>query len=158
MLIPTKISYLVTLALIASGAGWVVASVWPVLFDVAFTTPWLTAITMWLIALALFIWTILARKKIQPKKGPRLDPLLAARSAALAMSASRVGALAMGFYVGILIENLIVWDSPASKDRALISGLTALASLITIGIGLWLEHICRLPKPPVDSSAVPNAS
>ena len=159
MLTPTKILYLVYLSAISAGAGWIVASMWPAIFGQAFATPWLTAITMWLIAGALFIWTMLARKKIKPEKGkPRLDPLLAARSAALAMSASRVGALALGFYFGIFIENLVFSDSPAAKERAVISAVTAIASLVTTIIGLWLEHICRLPKPPAEPNAVPSPS
>lgn len=159
MLSQTRISFLVSLTFIAGAIGWAVANIWPALFSQAFATPWLTAITMWLIGLALLIWTLLARKKIKPEKGkPRLDPLLAARSAALAMSASRVGAIALGFYVGILIENLVFSDSPASNERAVICGLTAIASLLTTIIGLWLEHICRLPQPPADSKAAPSAS
>ena len=159
MLSPTKIIYLVYLALISAGVGWIMATMCPPIFSQAFATPWLTAITMWLIAVALFIWTFLARKKINPEKGkPRLDPLLAARSAALAMSASRVGALALGFYFGIFIDNLVFSDSPAAKERALISGLTAVASLVTAIIGLWLEHICRIPKPPAEPNAVPSVS
>jgi hypothetical protein len=155
----TRISFLASLTLIAGAIGWAVANIWPALFSQAFATPWLTAITMWLIGLALLIWTLLARKKIKPEKGkPRLDPLLAARSAALAMSASRVGAIALGFYVGILIENLVFSDSPASNERAVICGLTAIASLLTTIIGLWLEHICRLPQPPAESKAAPSAS
>lgn len=158
MLIPTRINYLFALTLISGAAGWAIANLWPVLFGQAFATPWLTAVTMWLVAAALLIWTLLARKKIKPEKGKlKLDPLLAARSAALAMAASRVGALALGFYTGILIDNLVFSDSPASKERVTISALTALASLATIVIGLWLEHICRLPEPPADSKALPTA-
>lgn len=159
MLAQTRISFLAVLSFISGAIGWAVANIWPAVFSQAFATPWLTAITMWLIASALLIWTLLARKKIKPEKGnPKLDPLLAARSAALAMSASRVGALALGFYVGILIENLLFSDSPASDERALICGLTALASLVTIIFGLWLEHICRLPLPPADSKTAHSPS
>lgn len=159
MLTPTRVLYLAYLTLISTGVGWIVATMWPPIFGQAFATPWLTAVTMWLIAAALLIWTLLARKKINPEKGkPRLDPLLAARSAALAMSASRVGALALGFYAGIFIDNMVFSDSPAAKERAVISALTAIASLLTLIIGLWLEHLCRLPKPPAESNAVPSAS
>ena len=159
MLAQTRISFLFALTFISGAIGWAIANIWPAVFSQAFATPWLTAITMWLVAAALSIWTLLARKKIKPEIGkPRLDPLLAARSAALAMSASRVGAIALGFYVGILIENLFFSDSLASKERALISGLTALASLLTIVFGLWLEHICRLPLPPAESKTAHSAS
>lgn len=160
MLTPTRITYLIYLAFMTTGIGFIVASVWPRIFGNAFATPWLTAITMWLLATALFVWTILARKKIKPEKGkPRLDPILAARSAALAMSASRVGALALGFYLGVFIDNLFFSDSAASNERAIICALTSLASLVTVVIGLWLEHICRITQPPTDanSSAVPTS-
>jgi hypothetical protein len=161
MLTPTKITYLIYLALITTGIGFIVASIWPPIFGQAFATPWLTAITMWLIAVALFVWTLLARKKIKPEKGkPRLDPILAARSAALAMSASRVGALALGFYLGVFIDNFFFSDSTASNERSVICAVTVVASLATVIVGLWLEHICRIPQPPTeaDSNTVPSAS
>ena len=158
MLTPTRISYLIYLAIITTGIGFIVATVWPQIFGQAFATPWLTAITMWLLAMALLVWTLLARKKIKPEKGkPKLDPILAARSAALAMSASRVGALALGFYLGVLIDNFFFSDSTASNERSLVCGLTAIASLATIAIGLWLEHICRIPEPPADANTVASA-
>lgn len=106
---------------------------------------------MWVLAAALLIWTLLARKRIKPEKGkPKLDPILAARSAALAMSSSRVGSIAFGFYLAVFAENLLLENSPASRTRVFVSLLTALASLLTVAIGLWLEHLCRLPKPPAD--------
>ena len=73
------------------------------------------------------------------------------------MSASRVGALALGFYLGVLIDNFFFSDSTASNERSLVCGLTSIASLATIAIGLWLEHICRIPEPPADANTVPNA-
>lgn len=160
MLTPTRISYLIYLAVITTGVGFIVATIWPLVFGQAFATPWLTAITMWLVSIALFVWTLLARKKIKPEKGkPRLDPILAARSAALAMSASRVGALAFGFYFGVFIDNFFLSDSTASNERSIICGATCLASLATVAVGLWLEHICRIPQPPADnqSNTVPTA-
>jgi len=159
MLTPTKISYLFSLAFISSAVGWLLAKFWPVIFGQALATPWLTAITMWLLTAALFIWTFLARLKIKPEKGkPRLDPLLAARSAALAMSASRVGSLAFGFYLGVLLENFLFSNSQSSEERVVISGVTALASLCTVLIGLWLEHLCRIPNPPADPNIAQSAS
>ncbi len=154
MLVPTRISYLISLAFISSAAGWLLAKFWPSIFGQEFSTPWLTAITMWFLAAAVFIWTLLARNKINPIKGqPRLDPILAARSAALAMSFSRVGSLAMGFYFGVLLENFLFSSSLSSKERVLISGVTALASLSTVIIGLWLERLCRLPNPPAEPNS-----
>ena len=159
MLAPTRISYLFSLTFIFGGIGWTIATLWPIIFGQAFATPLLTAITMWLIALALLIWTLLARKKIQPEKGkPKLDPILAARSAALAMSSSRVGAIALGFYAGICLDNLIFSNSTASKERVVICGLTAVAGLVMVIVGLWLEHLCRISNPPAEPNAAPSVT
>jgi uncharacterized membrane protein required for colicin V production len=67
------------------------------------------------------------------------------------MSASRVGALALGFYVGVFLANVVADYSSAGTDRIRISAVTAFASLLTAAVALWLERICRLKEPPADS-------
>ena len=64
------------------------------------------------------------------------------------MSASRVGSLAFGFYFGAALSSIAGASSPAASNRIAISTITAVASLFTAAIALWLERICRLPQPP----------
>ncbi|NBO26188.1 MAG: DUF3180 family protein [Actinobacteria bacterium] len=67
------------------------------------------------------------------------------------MSASRVGSLAFGFYVGVLLANVAAEYSSAGTDRIQISAVTAIASLLTALVALWLERICQIKEPPADS-------
>ena len=80
-----------------------------------------------------------------------MHPLVAARTAALAMSASRVGAIAFGFYVGVFLSNALATDSTAGSDRIKLSAVTAIASLLTVIVALWLEKICRIKEPPANN-------
>jgi uncharacterized membrane protein YfcA len=108
-------------------------------------------------ALAAFLvaWTFMVRANHAKKAHhQRLEPIVAARSAALALAASRVGSIAAGFYGGVLLVNALMLDTQASSRCVAITSLTVLASLVVAGFGLWLERICRLPEdfdktPPV---------
>jgi len=101
---------------------------------------------MSVLACFLLAWTLMVRANhAKTSHHHRLDPVVAARSAALALAASRVGSIAAGFYGGVLLVNALMLDTQASGRRVGITSLTVLASLIVVGLGLWLEHICRLP-------------
>jgi hypothetical protein len=76
----------------------------------------------------------------------RLEPVVAARSAALALSSSRVGSIALGFYGGVLLLNALTLDTEASHRCVRITSATVVASFVVLVVGLWLERICRLPN------------
>jgi len=156
---PTKPSLLAALALLAGSLGWSLAHLWGQWFDTQMPLPWLTAVMMWLLAVSLFMWTISARSRLNPKPGqPRIHPIVAARSAALALAASRTGALVFGFYGGVLIFNLDLMATDAGRARVIIAGLILLASLLLIVVALWLERLCRIRKPPSDDSTVASSA
>jgi len=152
-LVPTRISFLASLGLLAGSCGWAVARLWSTWFGHSLPVHWLTAATMCVVALTLFVWAIMVKPRIQPEPGkPRVHPLVAARTAALAMSASRMGALVAGFYLGVLLVNLSSWNSPASRDRVIVCAVTVLLSIVTCAIAMWIERMCQLPKPPANAS------
>jgi hypothetical protein len=108
-----------------------------------------SAFAMILVFVTLLLWTVMTRARLKPGATlNRLHPIVAARSAALAMAASRVGSLAFGFYVGVLLANIAADYSSAGTDRIRISAATAIASLLTAVVALWLERICRVKEPP----------
>jgi len=153
-LVPTKVSLLATLGVLAASCGWAVARLWPTWFSQSLSVPWLAAATMCLVAFSLLVWTLMMRQKISPKPGmPRIDPIVAARTAALAMAASRMGSLMAGLYLGIFLVNAANSDAPQARNRMLVSGVTVIAGMATVIIALWLERICRLPEPPAAKSA-----
>ena len=73
-----------------------------------------------------------------------MDPLLAARTAALAMAASRAGALVAGLYGGMAIGLLPSWSTTAGRDSVILGGLTSALGLGLAAVALWLERICQI--------------
>ena len=148
----TKVSMLAVLAVLAAAVGWSFAQLWPTFFGQGMPVSVGSAIAMILVFVTLLIWTLMTRARLKPDATVnRLHPIVAARTAALAMSASRVGSLAFGFYVGVFLANIVADYSSAGTDRIRISAVTAIASLLTAAVALWLEKICRLKEPPADS-------
>lgn len=149
---PTKISMLAVLAILAAAVGWSFAQLWPTFFGQGMPVSIGSAIAMILVFLTLLTWTLMTRARLKPGATiNRLHPIVAARTAALAMSASRVGALAFGFYVGVFLANIAADYSSAGSDRIRISAITSIASLLTAAVALWLERICQIKEPPTDS-------
>lgn len=147
----TKVTMLAVLAILAAAVGWSFAQLWPTIFGQGMPVATGSAIAMILVFITLLIWTLMTRARLKPGTTlNRLHPLVAARTAALAMSASRVGALAFGFYVGVFLANIAADYSSAGTDRIRISAITAIASLLTAAVALWLERICRLKEPPTE--------
>jgi len=152
MMQQTKVSMLVVLAILAAAVGWSFAQLWPTFFGQGMPVAFGSAIAMILVFFTLLIWTLMTRARLKPGATiNRLHPIVAARTAALAMSASRVGSLAFGFYVGVLLANVVADYSSAGAERIQISAVTAVASLLTAAVALWLERICQIKEPPTNS-------
>jgi len=155
MMQPTKISMLAVLAILAAAVGWSFAQLWPTFFGQGMPVSIGSAIAMILVFLTLLIWTLMTRARLKPGATiNRLHPIVAARTAALAMSASRVGALAFGFYVGVFLANIAADYSSAGSDRIRISAITSIASLLTAAVALWLERICQIKEPPSNGDSI----
>ncbi len=150
----TKVSMLIVLAILAAAIGWSFAQLWPTFFGQGMPVSIGSAIAMILVFISLLVWTLMTRARLKPGTTlNRLHPIVAARTAALAMSASRVGSLVFGFYIGVLLANIAADFSSAGTDRIRISAVTATASLLTAIVAIWLERICRLKEPPSESDS-----
>lgn len=144
---PTRIRLLVVLAVLAGAIGWAVAVLVSGLAGRAVPVTWLAPLALWFLAVALLVWTLLARPKLQRRKGSRrMAPLVAARTAALAMAASRTGALVAGFYLGLAIGTLPAQHTPAGSESLWAALASAAGAIVLVVAALWLEHLCRLPS------------
>ena len=144
---PTLIRQLIVSAVLLAVVGWVVAQQWMTVAGLGMPVPYMSALTLWVFGVCLLGWTLMSRNSIQPKSGrPTIDPTVAARTAALAMAASRMASWVGGFYIGVLVWNLSRLDTPSGTQRAWASGLNVAASLVIIVVALWLESNCRLPE------------
>lgn len=108
--------------------------------------PWLVTAVLLLIAAVVGVlgWGV---RQYQQGKRPTLDPLRAARTAALAKAASYTGALLAGWYGGQALVALPDLDAAGPRERAAAAGLAVLGSLVLAGVGLLAEWFCSI-RPP----------
>ena len=157
---PTRVRMLLMLVVVTAALGWALAQVVSTLTGRALPVPWLASVTLLSLAVALLIWTLLCRPRLprRTKLGERirptnpLPPLVAARTAALAMAASRVGSIVGGLYLGILIGETSNASTVAGRSALLLAGLAAAGALAMAVVGVWLEAMCRLPQDPRDDA------
>lgn len=138
--------------------GWSTSRLWPTWFDQDLQVPPLAPITIFFVLLALTIWTLMVKARLNPdNKQLSLDPIVAARTAALAMASSRVGSLVAGMYLGIFLMNFLQRDHGIVAQRLFASGLTVVASALLVAVAIWLERMCKVKQPPAkpDTPGVP---
>lgn len=143
---PTSIRVLVAIGVISAAIGWGLATLVDGQSGRVVPVPWLAAATLWLLALALTAWTLTSRPRLLRRPGARpMPPVLAARTAALAMAASRTGALLGGLYAGIAVGSIGQRMTPAGQSTLISATAAVIGALALTVIAVWLECLCRLP-------------
>ncbi|MBS4102510.1 DUF3180 domain-containing protein [Tsukamurella paurometabola] len=87
--------------------------------------------------------------------GPgRIHPIAVARAVALAKASAYLGAVALGFFGGMLVflltEGASLTATHADRPGAWIG---AGGAMLLLGAALWLERCCRTPDDPDDQPA-----
>ena len=87
------------------------------------------------------------------RRRPRLaDPLAVARSVMIAKASAWVGALVLGWWVGVLVYLLprrsTVRVAGEDTAGAVVAAVSALALLVA---ALWLQHCCKSPQEPQEN-------
>lgn len=122
---------------------------------------WFPPITIWTgsslfaVGVAEGVWGRHVRAKIGASEigdGPGwLHPLSVARSLVIAKASAWVGALALGWWLGVLAFLLSrrSWLRVAGEDTAgtVVAAASALALVVA---ALWLQHCCKSPGDPTD--------
>ncbi|WP_102141695.1 DUF3180 domain-containing protein [Mycobacterium hubeiense] len=123
---------------------------------------WFPPITLWTglsllgVAIAEAGWAFYVRAKINDGHigdGPgRLHPLSVARSVVIAKASAWVGALVLGWWVGVLAYLLPRRTTlrVAGEDTpgAVVAAASALALVVA---ALWLQHCCKSPQEPPEN-------
>jgi len=142
---PTRPRVLVALVVLAAAVGWAVVRIMDAFANRTLSVPWTMPVAMTLLAIALALWARGTRNRLAGKPGTTpIDPLVAARSAALAMAASRVGALVAGFYAGVGIALASGWEVAGVRERIVVAVATVGSAVLVILAALWLERVCRV--------------
>lgn len=122
--------------------------------------PYFPPITVWsgvsllVVAVAEALWARTVRAKITEGEigdAPGwLHPLAVARSLMVAKASAWVGAVMLGWWVGVLVYFLPrrSWMRAAAEDTggAVVAAVSALALVVA---AMWLQHCCK--SPPQDS-------
>ncbi|HEV7360202.1 MAG TPA: DUF3180 domain-containing protein [Mycobacterium sp.] len=120
---------------------------------------WFPPITVWTglsllaAAIAEALWARYVRAKISEGEigvGPNwLHPLAVARTVLVAKASAWMGALVLGWWVGVLVYFLPrrSWLRAAAEDTTgtVVAAVSALALLVA---ALWLQHCCISPQDP----------
>ncbi|GBE67367.1 hypothetical protein MFM001_38290 [Mycobacterium sp. MFM001] len=126
---------------------------------VVLTYRWFPPITVWTglsllaVAVAEAGWARYVRTKISDGEigdGPGwLHPLAVARSLMVAKASAWVGALVLGWWIGVLVYLLPrrSWLRVAGEDTAG-TAVAAVSALALVVAALWLQHCCRSPLDP----------
>ena len=116
----------------------------------------LSGVSLLAVAFAEAGWAFYVRAKINDGEigdGPGwLHPLAVARSVLIAKASAWVGALALGWWVGVLVYLLPRRSTlrVAGEDTA--GAVVAVAcALALLGAALWLQHCCKSPPEPPDN-------
>ena len=148
---PTRPRLLAALVVVSAAVGWGVVRLVDAYFDRSLPVPWTAALVMLVLAIALALWARGTRARLARRPGTKpMDPIVAARTAALAMAASRTGAIVAGFYAGVTVGLLPGWSVAYVRDRVVVSAVTVLTASLVVAAALWLERVCRVPPDASD--------
>ncbi len=151
---PTRVTMLAAVVGISGVLGLALADVVDTLWQRSLPVPWSSVITVGACAVALAGWAFNFRRRIKFDPLP-VDPTTAVRTAALAMAASRAGAITAGLYAGIGLWFATDLSTPIARERVVICAAGTVASLALVAVAYWLERICRLPEPDDDPTNQP---
>lgn len=112
-----------------------------------------TGLSLLAVAIAEAVWALSVRARIRDGEigvgAGRLNPLVVARGVAIAKASAWVGALALGWWLGVLAYLLPKRSelrvATADTPGAVVAALSAFALIVA---ALWLQYCCRSPNDP----------
>jgi hypothetical protein len=143
---PTRLPVLAVALIVAAALTW---SVVRFLYGSLPLLPWTMVPSLLLLALGELYTSFVTRARIQRRPDTKpIEPLVAARLAALAKASAHAAAVLAGIFGGMTIYLASSLDKPTPRRDFYVSGGTALAAVALIIAALVLEHACRIPKGP----------
>jgi Protein of unknown function (DUF3180) len=155
---PTRVRDLIACAVGVGLVAWLAIREW---YGELPRLTWFLPLSLALLALAEVLAGNQLRARIRRRPGARpVQPLVAARSLALAKASALVGAAMAGVWGGLLLYVLPRLDFLAAAPADARTGAVGVvAALSLVAAALWLEQCCRTPTPPDgEDHAEPNGA
>ncbi len=144
---------LAILAVLGAVGGWVATALVDAFASRSFPVPLTVPVLMLVLALSVFVWARGTRARLERRPGTKpIPPLLALRTAALALAVSRAGAVIGGFYLGVAVALSPSFGIAYVRGLVVAAVVTAVGSAALVAAGLWLERICRIPPSEGDEA------
>jgi hypothetical protein len=143
----TRLRDLAAVAAVAAVIGWLAVRQW---YGDIPPLRWFVPLSLALLAFVEAVTASQLRARIRGVPGTNpVQPLVAARSLALAKASALVGAAMVGVWAGLLLYTVPRLSYlAAAGDDTRIGVLGVIASVSLVGAALWLEYCCRTPNPP----------
>lgn len=163
---PTRVRGLLAVALVCAGLVWLLLVH---LYNSLPALPWTPALTLLLLAVIevragyLIKARLAAGNRVSQGNGTRprgrdkpLQPLVVARTVAIAKASAQAAAVVAGIAAGFVIDLARSFSQPGPRDDTL-SALGILGSAVVLAAAaLYLERCCRVPGPPPGFEAPPR--
>lgn len=154
-----RIGTLVGIFAVTGVLSWAGSRMWDALGTLP-AVPLLAPVVLALIAAVLLATAISLRSRLRAQRERRpvtkpVEPMMAARAVIFGQASALVAALVGGMYggAGIFVVTSHLADVPARREQALYAGLSVLAAIAVVAVGIWLERICQLPEDDEEGPA-----
>ncbi|NAZ82719.1 DUF3180 family protein [Kineococcus sp. R8] len=147
---PTRGGVLVAVVVVVAAVTWSGLRIWTARGGTEPELLWRTVLTIGLLAVAVFGLGWPVRQWVRGDKSRRIDALRAARTAALAKSASYAGALLIGFFAGYVVHFVPTADIAARRSQLVLGVADLVVSALLLAAGLIVERWCRVPPEDDD--------
>ena len=146
-LAPTRVRDLVGYAAGVTLVAWLAVRQW---YGDLPRLSWFVPLSLLLLAIAETMTANNLRARIRRRPGALpVQPLVAARSLALAKASAVVGAVMTGVWAGLLLYAVPRLDQLSAAAGDTRTGVIGVVSAIAlVAAALWLEYCCRTPIPP----------
>ena len=153
---PTRLPALAVALIAAAAVTWLIVRF---VYSSLPLLPWTMVPSLLLLALGEVYTALVTRARIQRRPGTKpVEPLVAARLAALGKASAYGAAILAGVFGGMSAYLAASLDKPTPRRDLYVSGGTALAAIVLVVAALVLEHACRVPKGPEDEDERRSAS
>lgn len=97
------------------------------------------------------------RHRASREDAPRMNPLLAARTVALAQTSAYVGSILAGWHVGIVFYHVSMLSVRSTWAPIWQCVIDICAGAIMLVIGIIVENMCKVPPGDSDDSDSPDS-